>query len=280
MWRAVIVGLLSVAPLSSAFAWGDEGHRIVCGIAYKEATDQTRARIDALIATDGTFTSFADSCTWPDHPRQRAEEHYVDLLRYSGSLPDDTCPLADRCVVSAIETEVGRLQMPAATASAHLEALKFLGHWVGDVHQPLHVSFDDDRGANSVKVSGQCSGTLHGAWDTCLVALAVGADPAAAADQLEQEITAADRADWITSGPVAWANESFAIATAPATGYCIEDNGVCRYSVTSVALAPDSPEKTVTVDAAYVAMSTPIVRDRLKRAGARLAHLLDETLGE
>ena len=101
MWRAVIVGLLSVAPLSSAFAWGDEGHRIVCGIAYKEATDQTRARIDALIATDGTFTSFADSCTWPDHPRQRAEEHYVDLLRYSGSLPDDTCPLADRCVVSA-----------------------------------------------------------------------------------------------------------------------------------------------------------------------------------
>src|SRR3954465_999565 len=96
------------------------------------------------------------------------------------------------------------------------------------------------------------AGNLHGAWDTCHVALAVGADPIAAADQLEQEITDVERAEWVGTGPVAWATESFSIATAPATGYCIEDDGVCRYSATSVALEPSSPEKTVAVDAAYV----------------------------
>lgn len=103
MWRVALVGLLSVAPASSAFAWGDEGHRIVCAIALREVATSTRSRIDELVAADSSFTAFPDACTWPDHPRQRAEEHYVDLLRYDPGLRDDTCPLADRCVVGAIE---------------------------------------------------------------------------------------------------------------------------------------------------------------------------------
>ena len=57
-----------------------------------------------------------------------------------------------------------------------LAALKFLGHWVGDLHQPLHVSFEDDRGGNEIAVHGECSGKLHGAWDTCLVLKTVSED--------------------------------------------------------------------------------------------------------
>ena len=66
-----------------------------------------------------------------------------------------------------------------------------------------------------------------------------------------------------------WANESFAIAIAPATAYCVAEDGGCGYAPGNVELDQDEPEKQVAIDAAYVAMSTPIIRDRLKRAGRR-----------
>jgi hypothetical protein len=143
----------------------------------------------------------------------------------------------------------------------------------------MHVSFGDDFGANGIGTVGTCAGKLHSAWDTCLVEQAVGDDPMAATDQLEQEITDADRAAWITLGPADWANESFAIATAPATSYCIETADLCAYEAGNIALDAGEPQKTVTIDAAYIAVSTPMIRDRLKRAGVRLAHVLDQALG-
>lgn len=79
---------------------------------------------------------------------------------------------------------------------------------------------------------------------------------------------------------MAWANESFTLATAPATGYCLAASGTYGYQPGNVALDPGEPKKTVAIDAAYVAMATPIVRDRVKRAGVRLAHLLDRALAE
>ena len=58
------------------------------------------------------------------------------------------------------------LSSSSATEQETLEALKYLGHWVGDVHQPLHVSFEDDRGGNEIGVSGGvCSHNLHAVWD-------------------------------------------------------------------------------------------------------------------
>ena len=134
------------------------------------------------------------------------------------------------------------------------------------MHQSLHARFGNDPGADSVDVSGACQGDLRAAWGTCLAARAVGADPTAATDQLEAEIADADRAARGANGPAGWANESFAVATAPAMGYCVQANDVCRYEAGNVALDPGEPGKTVAVDPAYVAMSNPIVRDRLKRA--------------
>ena len=52
MWRLMFVGLLIVAPSAQTFAWGDDGHRIVCEIAFLEMAPATRAEVEALIATD------------------------------------------------------------------------------------------------------------------------------------------------------------------------------------------------------------------------------------
>ena len=172
----------------------------------------------------------------------------------------------------------------AASAEGHGGVLAALIAMMDDTFRPsltdCHVKrLEDELGANSIKTTGIChNSNLHSAWDTCLVEQAVGTDPMAAADQLEGEIIDADRAAWITTGPVDWANESFTIATASATDYCVEEEGSCDYEAGNVQLDAGEPQKTVTIDAAYMAASTPIIRDRLKRAGVCLAHLLDQTL--
>ena len=82
------------------------------------------------------------------------------------------------------------------------------------------------------------------------------------------------------NGPIDWANESFAITIAPTTGYCVESKGLCAYQPGNVEYDTGEPEKTVAIDAAYVAAAAPIIRDRVKRAGVRLAHLLDQALAD
>src|SRR5262245_38281379 len=60
------------------WAWGDLGHKIICEIAFQELNDKTRNEVIRSIALDDTFKSLADACTWLDHPRKRAEEHFVN----------------------------------------------------------------------------------------------------------------------------------------------------------------------------------------------------------
>ena len=68
-----------VGVASPAWAWGGLGHKIICQIAFEELNDKTRTEIARLIALDAAFNSFADACTWPDHPRKRVDEHFVNV---------------------------------------------------------------------------------------------------------------------------------------------------------------------------------------------------------
>ena len=174
----VLAWLLGTAAMSSpAFAWGDVGRRVICQIAYEELKPEIKAHVDALVAIDPKFRTFADGCTWPDvFPRQRPAEHFVDLPRAAKGIDvTKPCPVADRCVISAILNDMRDLAF-SLDVSDQLRLLKSLGHWVGDVHQPLHVSFDDDRGGNLVAITGACWRNLHVAWDSCLVEKTIGPD--------------------------------------------------------------------------------------------------------
>jgi S1/P1 nuclease len=146
--RHVLAALVVFFAISSdAWAWGDQGHKVICEIAFRLVQPNTRAEIRKLIGTDEQFNTFSDSCIWPDHPRQRASEHFVNLPRDSDGLHSETCPGASACVVTAIKRDFEVLSSSNASQAQKLESLKFLGHWVGDIHQPLHVSFEDDRRA-------------------------------------------------------------------------------------------------------------------------------------
>src|SRR5262249_48721060 len=134
--------------------------------------------------------------------------------------------------------------------------------------QPLHVSFEDDRGGNDEEVEGQCSGNLHSAWDTCLVLEGVSDDAATAGDII-QSITPAIKEQWTqASNPADWATESFAITKAARTRYCLQQGSSC-----------DRPSGDVLIDATYVQTNKAIVRQQLAKAGVRLAHLLDTAFG-
>jgi hypothetical protein len=277
--------LLLLAPAPEALAWGDTGHEIICEITFREVAPATRERIKVLIGTDQDFTRFSEACTWPDHPRKRGPAHFLNLPRDAAGLaPTDTCAGAGACVVSAIEHDLGVLSSPTAGEADKLKALKFLGHWVGDVHQPLHVSFADDRGGNLVDTEGSCGSgeraNLHAAWDTCLLERTLGRDVRSIATKLLAEITEEQKEQWNASGPAEWANESFRITTDPASSYCFKEDGHCAYEEGNEVLDQDEEHKVVSIDAAYVEANGPVIRDRLKRAGTRLAHLLDRSLGQ
>src|SRR5271168_2644961 len=125
------------------------GHTVVCEIAFRLAVPDTRAAIRKLIRADSEFDTFGESCTFPDHPRKRASEHFINLPRDSKGLTSDECPHSDKCVLTAIGNDSSILSSRSERPRDKLIALKFLGHWVGDIHQPLHVSFEDDRGGNT-----------------------------------------------------------------------------------------------------------------------------------
>ena len=80
MWKIALAVFACITSCCQA-AWGDEGHKIVCEIAYRLATPDTRATIRKLISSDQEYDTFSESCVFPDHPRKRASEHFINLAR-------------------------------------------------------------------------------------------------------------------------------------------------------------------------------------------------------
>ena len=275
---AGIAIILLALSANSVLAWGDTAHRIICEIAFKELNSQARAEVKRLIRLDPVFFTFSGSCIWPDHPRKRSREHFVNLPRSATQLENDSCPLVDKCVVMAIEVDLQIVADAGATDASKLDALKFLGHWVGDIHQPLHVSFRDDRGGNSIKVSGPCSRNLHAVWDGCIIETKLGTDIRNIATDLRGAVTPADRVQWNSTGPKTWANESFRITISKATGYCVKKDDACWYATDNNKLDRNEEKRMLVVDDAYMERQLPTIKERLTQAGIRLGHLLNHAL--
>ena len=134
----------------------------------------------------------------------------------------------------------------------------------------LHVSFEEDHGGTYIKVSG-CRGNLHAVWDKCLVAYAVGRNIPKAVAALMQTITPEMQALWANSSPRDWANETFALAKAASTRYCVMHDRSCD---------PLFEKKRLTITNEYIETNKLIVGEQLQKAGVRLAQILDAAFGE
>lgn len=287
------LGILPAALPAPAVAWGQDGHWIVCELAYRQLTDEARGAVDRLVAAQGDYDSFAEGCHYPDEPRKRRTEHYVNFERSVVRVGPLTEAANDPNVVTAIIEDAERLADGTMSDRERGEALLFLGHWVGDVHQPLHVSFADDRGGNSVRKRGYCGArNLHAVWDTCIVqreVMGLRASEAKlpkvrqraradTADRLVKALPEGDEAERIGGDPPwAMAAESYRIVTHPAVGYCVrtEPDGPCRYEADNVVLDEGEDEKTVRMDEDYTGRMKPVTELSLLFASVRLAALIE-----
>ena len=178
--RAIVMCWAMAGPL---WAWGGAGHETVCEIALLELTPAARATVLDVLSHEPTkkYKTFRKACTWPDgterHPdsgerfrRRNDGSHFINLTRDDSSIAQDTCPQEPTCLFSAIEKDRATLESTSASDRERVTALKFLGHWVGDIHQPLHISYEDDRGGNQVLLTKSlgCPKNLHSVWDTCI----------------------------------------------------------------------------------------------------------------
>jgi hypothetical protein len=192
-------------------------------------------------------------------------------------------------VVAAIERYRRVLADRDAERGARVEALRFLAHFVGDVHQPLHSITNDDRGGNCVPVAffgraprlrrepdGDASWVpnLHAVWDTDLVARLRGRTPPAEYARRLAAQHASKRPTWERGGvdPAAWARESHGLAQALAYGKLptpIPPEPPGRGRRCRRAGAPQD------IGAGYLAAVGPTVEEQLVKAGVRLAMLLN-----
>ncbi|HTU12440.1 MAG TPA: S1/P1 nuclease [Allosphingosinicella sp.] len=310
--RWIIAALFSAVLFwpSQSKAWSNPGHATVCQIAYERLTDTARTAVDNLVRNgpwgkfgntprEGPYPTFAQACTFPDNPHDRDSEHYVNYDRALRQVTQNSlCAPGILCIYSAIDNDLAILTAPWASDIRRGAALFYLGHWVGDLHQPLHVSFEDDRGGSGVRTTGVCGdGGLHSVWDRCIVERvfrdlrpASGPLPSTtssnqwsnariAGTELEGVITAAQAAMWLASQePWQWAAESWVIALRPDVQYCFDHEGQeCWYGPSSRVLT-EASSRTVDVTDGYVNGFKDEVTLRLQQAGVRLAHVLNTAL--
>ncbi|MBQ1500383.1 MAG: S1/P1 nuclease [Sphingomonas sp.] len=301
-----------------AKAWGKFGHLTVCDLAYRNLTPASRIALNDLLQSrtgginvpgqgrlpDRHYTSFNVGCLEEDAlPRRHPEDHFLNLDRGLSAISGASCPAATPdCILSGLQRDLDTLRDPQRSRADRVFALMAIGHWVGDIHQPLHVSFADDRGGNGIdiRLTGRCGGesprpdNLHGVWDNCLLEAGLfekvrrRADFRSswsrntityrAVDTLLANTSLADERALVSGDPWQWAADSYLITRAPETRYCTVQDGVCRYSPDAAVLTRNGTKREQLVDATYLARFAPVAEEQVRRAGFRLAHLLNLAL--
>lgn len=162
--------VLGIALSSSAMAWGGDGHRIIAMLGEAQLSPAERKEVNRLLALEPRET-LASISTWADEHRNPATAawHYINFPRDSCSYEANRdCP-DGKCVVAAIEKQLEVLKNDADDKK-RLISLKYLVHLIGDIHQPLHSGYRDDRGGNTYQLQAFMRGSnLHAFWDSGLL---------------------------------------------------------------------------------------------------------------
>lgn len=256
----VILLLFSFAP--HATAWGPQGHQTVAELAELQLRPAARAEVARLLAGE-PMPSLAAVSNWADEVRadktpavRTSGWHFVNFkggdCNYA---PTRDCPDGN-CVIAAINRNFLALADRNRPDSERRDALKFLVHFVADVHQPLHASPIDDKGGNEFQVSFQGEGSnLHKVWDSLILQ--------------HDARSPGDYADALDRGPPLPADPTRR-SDRPAVDWAVES---CRL-VADGGIYP--PDRVITND--YLNAHRAQVELRLRQAGSRLADMLNFAL--
>jgi nuclease S1 len=252
---------LSALPFTAA-AWGGQGHRLVARIADTELTPQAHAEVARLLAgepdpTLAGIASWADELrkSDPDLGKRSARWHYVNLGEHACAYdPPRDCPDGN-CVIAALQAQTALLADRSQPLAVRRQALKFVVHFVGDIHQPMHAGYAHDKGGNDFQLHVDGEGSnLHTLWDSGMLNARHLSDDAYLKLLLALPATPS----------------SGAALPPPATQWA---QAACR-----IAIAPGSYPDTHTLPADYIAQHRPLAETALRQAGDRLAALLNAAL--
>ncbi|MDB2542847.1 S1/P1 nuclease [Pseudomonadales bacterium] len=260
--------LLILSPVDKASAWGADGHRLICAMAEAKLTPEAKSMLSETLRM-GKFLDnnadedFPEACLWPDTARHTThkssyEEHFINVPKSEDSVDLARDCAALNCVATAIQRNLVYLSRDAQgkrEKARKAAALRFLAHFVGDLHQPLHVGNGEDWGGNKIRVNWYGKkANLHGIWDYEILKKAGITYP----DSLEhlQEIKPEDS----TGDVLAWIRTSFRLAR----------NNAYKDTEGNLIASGD------TLGDAYFERAKPIVMSQISLSSSRLAYLLNE----
>lgn len=285
-FRVVILAFVSLMMLLCPVihGWGVDGHLTVCKIAQARLSKTAADAVKQLLpkAAENDLASY---CSWADGVKFRygwsRPLHYIDTpdnlctYQYKRDCKDeDGTP--DRCVAGAINNYTSQL-LTYGTDSVKseynlTEALLFLSHFIGDVHQPLHVGFTSDRGANTINVHWYTrKAVLHHVWDNNIIETAEERFYDTNVDGLIKAIQKNITTEWADQ-VTRWET-------------CGGNKKACPdiYASEGIKAACDWAYKGVTEGATleddYFLSRSPIVNWRLAQGGVRLAATLNRIFG-
>jgi len=278
---ALLFTLAALSAAAPALAWSVLGHQLVGELAQRHLSPAVNAEVETLLAGEPE-PSLAGVAAWADRLRDLDPERFKATSRwhYVNTPPGEACAyVAERdcpdgeCVVGAIQAQRAILADRTQPLESRRDALKFIVHFIGDVHQPMHANNHDDLGGNRYQVSlrtdlepeayarkhyvdGVMGTNLHSIWDYYILGTE-GLSLAQYADRLDAAPWPPMPADGPDTGAEAWAGES------------------CR-----LVDARDIYPPTHKMDDAYLDRFRPLAEQRVRQAAWRLAQVLEADLGQ
>jgi len=263
---------LALAGYSNdAASWGTEGHTAVGIIAVGQLQPRALHELGKIVSPL-TRETVAQACNWPDDLRESeagdwsSRLHYVNIPRgeeaYSATrdcpLPGPELASADRperfCVTESIKFYAAKIVDQQATDEQRWRAFAWLCHLVGDVHQPLHAGYADDRGGNTVDVVfNDQTIDLHEFWDAALIQQKAGSWQYLVGE-LGVFPPQAEGSTWSPAMVDGWTTES--------------------HNLDRTFVYP-APER---IDAAYASQSWELIQIQIRVAAARLATIINHQL--
>lgn len=258
----LVVGMTSS---TQCLAWGPLAHQVIAHIAAKELTTAARSQIEQLLGGPAE-EAMVQASTWADEIHNQrpatASWHFVDIPVGSSGYDANRDCARDNCVVAQIERDERILGNHALSASVRAEALRFLIHFVADIHQPLHAADNMDRGGTGLRVVlARRETNMHSVWDADLVRN-MGRNGETIAERIEGGIVQSPARPWQFGTAASWANESFQIAK----------QEIYSPNVSAGSSAP------IILPREYLVIEENIAKAQLEKGGMRLAWVLDRAL--
>lgn len=263
--KIVITMLVVCLCAPSAFGWGNAGHQIVARLAQEQLSDDVEQEVRAILGQQW----MSSVATFPDQFRTTrgggvtGEWHFTDIDKEHADYDAARDCALDDCVTMRIERMKELLADKTQKQATRSDALTFLIHFAGDLHQPFHCATgklpdgSSDRGGNGVPVSFDGNNSnLHSTWDSGII----GRRQLSNADyvqHLKDEVIGTQDASAFEGGTtIEWTDEAHDIAV-------------------EFYVAPNT-----TLDEEYLDKAATAIDLQLVRASMRLARLITEALAE